>query len=61
MKDLKAKSIDAHVLWKSCGCPLTGDVYHLKRTAKAQYKLAIRKKNTDEIVDVSNELHEYLL
>ena len=61
LKDLKAKSIDAHVLWKSCGCPLTGDVYHLKRTAKALYKLAIRQKNTDEIVDVSNDLHEYLL
>ena len=32
-----------------------------ERTAKAQYKLAIRQNNTDEIVDVSNDLHEYLL
>ena len=61
LKDLKAKSIDAHVLWKSCSCPLTGEVYNLKRTAKAQYKLANRQKNTDEIDDASNDTHEYLL
>ena len=25
--ELKAKSIDAHTLWKSCGCPSDGDIY----------------------------------
>ena len=29
--------------------------------AIAGNRLAIRQKNTDEIVDVSNDLHEYLL
>ena len=61
LRDLKAKSIDAHALWKSCGCPRDGDVYHLKRSAKAEYKLALRQKNRDDIDYVSNELHDMLL
>ena len=50
LKDLKAKSIDAHVLWKNCGCPLTGDVYNLKRTANAQSKLANRQKTLTKLL-----------
>ena len=61
LSDLKAKSIDAHALWKSCGCPRDGDIYHLKRSAKAEYKLALRQKDRDDIDFVSNELHDMLL
>ena len=46
---------------KSCGCPSDGDIYHLKRSAKAEYKLALRQKKREDIDFVSNDLHEMLL
>ena len=46
LKDLKSKSIDAQNLWKSCGTPTVGDIYNLKRCAKANYKRALRQKTS---------------
>jgi len=61
LEDLKQKSIDAHNIWISCGRPLSGDVYKLKRNAKATYKLAIRNKRDDESLVISNTLNDCLL
>lgn len=44
LKELKAKSVDAQVLWESCGRPSNGDVYNIKRCAKANYKGLCAKK-----------------
>ena len=48
LKDLKCKSIDAHALWKADGWSTSGDIYNLKRCAKANYKRALRQKDKDE-------------
>jgi len=44
-----------------CGRPHCGPIYHEKRSAKADYKRALRNKRRDNHLAVSNELHECLL
>ena len=61
LKELKCKSIDARDLWKANGCPTTGDIYNLKRCAKANYKRALSQKDKDESLSCSNNLNYYLL
>jgi hypothetical protein len=61
LTDLKNKSIDAHVLWVSCGRPRVGDVFNLQRCAKANYKRALRNCDKDVMDSVSNDLNDFLL
>lgn len=61
LTDLKEKSIAAHQLWKNCGSPQSGDIYHLKRKAKSEYKSALRQVDRSEIDSVSNDLNDCLL
>ena len=46
---LKAKSFDAHTLWKDCGYPRSGPIFDEKIRANCEYKLCLRKsKNTSQ-------------
>ena len=60
LEDLKCKSIDAHALWTSNGCP-AGDIYNLKRCAKADCKRALRQKDKYASLSFSNDLNDCLL
>jgi exonuclease III len=61
LSDLKSKSIEAHALWKEHGKPHKGAIYDIMKSAKAQYKRAIRQKDKSDFNIVSNELHDCLL
>jgi len=62
IKRSQAKSIDAHNLWKSCGRPTVGDIYNVKRCAKAKCKSALRQKDFNEMEDeMEDDLHDVLL
>ena len=61
LSDLKAKSIDAHNLWKANGNPRSGVVFSLMKSAKANYKRALRHKDRGDFTVVSNDLHDLLL
>ena len=60
LSTLKDDSVQAHKLWEEHGRPKHGPIYDAKRCAKAKYKQALRKADREEIVTVSNELHEEL-
>ena len=48
LKDLESKSIDVHNLWKANGSPRAGVVFYLMRSAKANYKRALRQKDRSD-------------
>lgn len=61
LTELKDTSIYAHKLWEEQGRPMQGPTYENKRCAKANYKLALRLVDKEEIVSVSNDLNDQLL
>jgi exonuclease III len=61
LSDLKAKSIDAHNLWKDSGRPRSGVVFDIMKSAKAIYKRALRHKDRGDFNVVSNDLNDCLL
>jgi len=61
LNDLKAKSVEEHRLWVSCGRPRSGLFYQERRVTRVAYKRAIRNKRKDHDHSVSNDLHECLL
>lgn len=60
LTSLKDDSLQAHRLWEEHGCPRNGPIYNAKRCAKAKYKQMLRKTDKEEIVTLSNDLHDYL-
>ena len=61
LTELKRASIEAHDLWKLCGCPKNGDVFMSMKRAKIAYKQAIKMNRVDEESYFSNELNDLLL
>ena len=61
LSDLKERSIDAHKLWKICGCPRNGDIFLQMKQAKIAYKQAIKARRSSADTYISNELHDLLL
>jgi len=61
LPDLKERSIDAHKLWKICGCPRSGDIFSLMKQAEIAYKQAIKAHRTSADTYISNELHDLLM
>ena len=58
---LKNDSICTHRLWVANGSPRSGSIYDTYRKAKAAYKLALRQAEKDNLLSVSNDLHDYLI
>ena len=61
LNDLKCRSIEANTLWIECGRPRSGPVYQQWRSAKYTYKRAVRSKQREANLYVSNELNDCLL
>ena len=53
-------------LYRHIGCgknirgPRNDPVYNAKRRAKAKYKQMLRKTDKEEIITLSNDIHDYL-
>ena len=61
LSSLKRKSIDASALWRSAGCPKSGNVFLEKNHAHLQYKRALRKSKKESAFNISDELSHNLL
>ena len=61
LSSLKNKSVDAFALWKSAGCPKSGQVFLEKNHAHYQYKRALRKSKKSHALNISDELSYNLL
>ena len=49
VKPFKSESVFWHSVWVSSGCPNRGDLYHVMKSSKLQYKYAVRRlKRADE-------------
>jgi hypothetical protein len=53
--------VHEHRMWQINGCPKFGPVYDVMQRAKAAYKHALRNSAKDELVSVSNDLHDCLM
>jgi hypothetical protein len=56
---LKQQSIDIHELWKTIGKPRHGSINNARVRIKSEYKLAIRKADTDFEKSHTDEVTEY--
>ena len=61
MNEIKERSIASCRSWKSAGKPRSGPIFEIYKKDKAIYKNTIRKRQREERVCYSNELHEALL
>ena len=43
VKPFKSESVFWHSVWVSSGCPNRGDLYHVMKSSKLQYKYAVRR------------------
>ena len=61
LNELKAESIRAHNVWKSCGKPATSWVNKIRLHCKYEYKLAIRKADADYSYMIDDEISKLYL
>ena len=61
LNELKQKSFDAFILWKSAGCPRSGVIYNEKISTHAQYKRQLRISKRTETAKFTDNLSQSLL
>ena len=61
LSELKRKSHDAFILWKSVGCPRSGIIYNEKISTHSQYKRQLRRSKRADAGNLSDALSQSLL